>query len=172
MKGTLRSLFILLIITVNIGCDQLSKTVARNNLTYYETTNIIGNHFVLTKIENSGAFLSIGDSIPYAAKFILLSVIPLLALLYGIYYLLRYPQLPSLLIVGLCFVIGGGLGNLYDRFRYGSVTDFLHLDLYIFKTGIFNLADVSIMMGMAMILINTYSRRTNNQDIIEQEQSL
>jgi signal peptidase II len=159
MNPALRYFYILFLVIANVGCDQLSKNVARKNLTYYETKNIIGDHFVFTKIENSGAFLSVGDSIPYAVKFVLLSLLPLFALSYGLYYLLKNPQLPSLFILGLCFVIGGGLGNLFDRFMYGSVTDFMHINFYIFKTGIFNLADVSIMTGMAMILINTYSRR-------------
>jgi signal peptidase II len=159
MKGALRYLLIIFIISANISCDQISKHAARQNLEYLETTSIIGNHFVFTRIENSGAFLSIGDSIPYVAKFILLSILPLLAMIYGIYYLLKTPYLPPLFLLGLCFVIGGGLGNLYDRFVYGSVTDFLHIDFYFIRTGIFNLADVSIMIGMAMILINTYTRR-------------
>lgn len=50
----------------------------------------------------------------------------------------------NLQVVGWCFVIGGGTGNLYRRIVHGSVTDFLHLDLELFQTGIFNLADVSM----------------------------
>ncbi len=93
-------------------------------------------------------------------KFIFLSLLPLLALFYGIYYLLSHSQLPGLLVLGIAFVIGGGIGNLYDRLMYGSVTDFVHIDFYIFKTGIFNFADVSIMAGMVMLLIHSYNRRT------------
>jgi signal peptidase II len=163
MKGTLRYFLIIFIVSANLGCDQITKHAARKNLEYLETTSIIGNHFVFTRIENSGAFLSMGDSIPYAAKFILLSVLPLLAMVYGIYFLLKHPYLPPLFLLGLCFVIGGGLGNLYDRFVYGSVTDFLHIDFYFIKTGIFNLADVSIMIGMAMILTNTFIKRHFNR---------
>lgn len=95
-----------------------------------------------------------------SVKFIFLSLIPLLALCYGIYYLLKNSQLNTLLVLGICFVIGGGLGNLYDRLLYGSVTDFLHIDFYFLKTGIFNLADVSIMIGMIMLVIHLYVKRT------------
>jgi len=48
------------------------------------------------------------------------------------------------------------LGNLTDRLFYGSVTDFLHIDLFIIKTGIFNIGDVSILVGMAMIVANLF----------------
>jgi signal peptidase II len=62
-------------------------------------------------------------------------------------------------MVGAAFVIGGGIGNLYDRIMFGSVTDFLHIDFVIFQTGIFNFADVSIMIGMAMIIAAAYVNR-------------
>jgi signal peptidase II len=156
MNNPVRNIFILLLVLVNAGCDQISKNVARENLDYYETINVLGKHLILTKIENTGAFLSAGDSLGGTVKFIFLSLLPLFALCYGVYYVMTRHNLHKLLVLGICFVIGGGLGNLYDRLLYGSVTDFLHVDLLIFKTGIFNLADVSIMIGMIMIIINLY----------------
>lgn len=56
MKPILRNVSILLLVLANAGCDQLSKDVARKNIAYHETINVIGNHFILTKVENSGAF--------------------------------------------------------------------------------------------------------------------
>jgi len=159
MKQKIRNSFILLLVLANAGCDQISKNVAREQLDYYETVNVIGEHLILTKIENTGAFLSAGDSLDSSVKFLFLSILPLIALCYGIYYLLTHSQLPRLLVLGICFVIGGGLGNLYDRIIFGSVTDFLHIDFFVIKTGIFNLADVSIMIGMIMIIINLYIKR-------------
>jgi signal peptidase II len=156
MNNPVRNIFILLLVLLNAGCDQISKNVARENLDYYETINVLGKHLILTKIENTGAFLSAGDSLGGTVKFIFLSLLPLFALCYGVYYVMTRHNLHKLLVLGICFVIGGGLGNLYDRLLYGSVTDFLHVDLLIFKTGIFNLADVSIMIGMIMIIINLY----------------
>jgi len=160
MNTTLRNISILLLVLLNAGCDQVSKHAARMNIGYYESIDVIGKYLILTKTENSGAFLSTGSSLEGPVKFFFLSLLPLLLLLYGIYYLLSNHQLPKLLVLGMSFVIGGGLGNLYDRLLYGSVTDFLHIDFYIFKTGIFNLADVSIMAGMIMIVINLYFKRT------------
>ncbi|HEY0174907.1 MAG TPA: signal peptidase II [Pedobacter sp.] len=159
MNNTIRKIAILLLVLANAGCDQISKNAARRNIGYYETIDVIGKHFILTKIENSGAFLSTGDSLAGSVKFIFLSLLPLVALCYGIFYLMTHSRLPGLLVWGICFVIGGGFGNLYDRLLYGSVTDFLHIDFYIFKTGIFNLADVSIMLGMVMIVINLYVKK-------------
>jgi signal peptidase II len=163
MSARLRNTFIMLIVLANAGCDQVSKQAAREHISYYETINVIGKHLILTKIENSGAFLSAGDSLGSSVKFIFLSLLPLLALCYGIYYLFTRNDLPKLLVLGISFVIGGGLGNLYDRLMYGSVTDFVHIDFFVFKTGIFNLADVSIMAGMIMLVTHLYFRRKEPQ---------
>ena len=63
------------------------------------------------------------------------------------------------MLIGLCFVIGGGVGNLFDRILYGSVTDFLYLKFGIFQTGIFNMADVSIMTGISIVLLQFLLKR-------------
>lgn len=165
MNTNIKNISILLLVLANAGCDQVSKQVARENISYQQTIEVIGKHLILTKIENSGAFLSTGDSLGGSVKFIFLSLLPLLALCYGVYYLFTHHRLPRLLVLGICFVIGGGFGNLYDRLLYGSVTDFIHMDFFIFKTGIFNLADVSIMAGMVMIILNLYVKRTENVPI-------
>jgi signal peptidase II len=68
-------------------------------------------------------------------------------------------------VVAISFVIGGGVGNIYDRLVHGSVTDFLHIDLGIVQTGIFNMADVSIMIGMVMLLIESFI--VQNREILE-----
>ena len=61
--------------------------------------------------------------------------------------------------IGMCFLIGGGIGNIIDRLLYGSVTDFLHIDFGLFRTGIFNLADVSIMIGIGILIINSIKQK-------------
>lgn len=167
MNTRFRNNCILLLIFANAGCDQVSKNAARKHLSYHETVSIIGNNLIFTKVENTGAFLSTGDSLTGSLKFILLAALPLLALGYGIYYLLTNTQLPRLLVWGISFVIGGGLGNLADRLIYGSVTDFVHVDYYFVKTGIFNLADVSIMVGMILLLIQLYFKRRPNNSLPE-----
>ena len=70
-------------------------------------------------------------------------------------YILFTSGLDKLFIVGLTFIIGGGIGNMIDRVLYGSVTDFMLIDLGLVKTGIFNAADVSVMIGTGMILLHT-----------------
>lgn len=156
IKGTVRTLIILAILSSNVGCDQVSKHFVRQNIYYNEQVSLLNDYLTLTKVENTGAFLSIGYSLPRPLRILFLTVFPIIVLALAFIYLITTKDLSNLAIAGICFVIGGGIGNIYDRLRYGSVTDFLHIDVGIFQTGIFNLADVSIMMGIFVILFDLY----------------
>lgn len=160
------SWFILLIIlALNIGCDQVSKHIVRNKISDYEHISIIKDRFTLTRVENSGAFLSLGDDMPYIFRLIILTGLPLVFLGYGLYFLFAKRNLPIRMQVALCFLIGGGIGNLYDRIVHGSVTDFMHMDFYIFQTGVFNFADISIMIGVGILLVQSLrSKMTKHED--------
>ena len=68
-------------------------------------------------------------------------------------------------LIGFCCIVGGGIANVFDRFMYGSVTDFLHIDLGgVFRTGIFNIADLSVTTGMIMILLASFLYRKPKQE--------
>jgi signal peptidase II len=152
---SLRWSVLLLLLTLNFGCDQISKKIARIEISDYEHISIIKDRFTLTKVENSGAFLSLGDNMPYIFRLIILTGLPLLFLGYGLYFLFAKRNLPMSMQIALCFLIGGGIGNLYDRIVHGSVTDFMHMDFYLFQTGVFNFADISIMIGVGILLFQS-----------------
>lgn len=163
-RKNLSIILLLVMVALNVGCDQVSKIIARDNIDYNETISVIKNRLILTKVENTGAFLSAGNDLPVAIRFIILSILPVIVLGYGLYYLLFKRDLPKIMQIGLCFLIGGGIGNIFDRLMYGSVTDFLHIDFGLFRTGIFNLADVSIMTGIGILLIHSLSVQYQNPE--------
>jgi signal peptidase II len=158
LKRLLRTSVILVVLCCNIGCDQISKNMVRQRIAYHEQICLVSNHLILTKVENTGAFLSAGDSLPQPFKSLLLIALPLVALAIGLRYIMTRRNLSHTMVLGICFGMGGGLGNIYDRIVYGSVTDFLHINFGLFRTGIFNMADVSVMIGAALILTDTYFR--------------
>jgi signal peptidase II len=166
-NSRIRLVFLVFMLTLNIGCDQVSKHIVRNNISYYEHISIIKDHFTLTKVENSGAFLSLGDNMPYVFRLIILTGIPLLFLGYGIYFLFTKRNLSINMQIALCFLIGGGIGNLYDRIVHGSVTDFMHLNFYFFQTGVFNFADISIMIGVGILLIQSLKSHVGKRELID-----
>ncbi|WP_035361743.1 signal peptidase II [Dyadobacter alkalitolerans] len=155
----IRNIAIFLILISNFGCDQISKNVVRKNVGFYQTISVVEDIVTITYVENTGAFLSIGAGLPHTMKVILLSVIPLIVLFFGVAYILLKRNLTLMSALALSFAIGGGIGNIYDRLIHGSVTDFLHINLGFFQTGIFNMADVSIMMGMFIFFIQSYTRQ-------------
>jgi signal peptidase II len=155
----LKFMLLMLVVMLNVGCDQVSKIVVRQKIDYHQYITVIKDHVTLTKVENTGAFLSAGDSLPDFVRIILLNVLPIFVLAYGFYYLFTQPNLPPAFQLGMCFLIGGGIGNIYDRIKFGSVTDFLHIDFILFETGVFNLADVSIMLGIGVLCYQTIIKK-------------
>ena len=136
MKGKLLAyrFYILAIVLLNIGCDQISKKVVRKNVLSREYIELIDDHFILTNVENTGAMLGFGASFSPIIKVILLQVLPLLVLLILLYRVLAKKTIGNWLVVAFAFVIGGGIGNLIDRIAYGSVTDFFQIRLGVLKT--------------------------------------
>ena len=154
-----RASIIIIILAFNIGCDQVTKSIARRDLPDNKVIGFLANHVTLEKTENTGAFLSMGDDLGGPVKYVLLMGLPLLALLAALVYIIIKTDITKNTLLGIIMVIGGGVGNLYDRVLHGSVTDFMHIDFIIFQTGEFNVADMSIMAGMGIILVDSYLRR-------------
>jgi len=171
-KSSINFVILLIIVALNLGCDQVSKVIARRNIEPYEQITIIKDRFILTKVENTGAFLSAGSNLPGFIRLGILTILPIVVLSYGFWYLYSHKYLPPLMQIGICFLIGGGIGNIYDRIVYGSVTDFLHMDFVLFRTGIFNMADVSIMVGIGLLLLqNLMAARIKRQETEQEELS-
>jgi signal peptidase II len=155
----IRTILILLILGLNIGCDQVSKSIVRHKMEYYDQIGFLHNHFTLSRVDNTGAFLSLGDSLSGPLKVILLNILPMLAIVFGLFFILTRTNLNKVTLFGVILIVGGGFGNIYDRIVHGSVTDFMHINFVIFQTGIFNVADVSIMTGMFIILLQAWFNR-------------
>lgn len=170
-KTPIKFALLLIIIALNLGCDQFSKVIARKNIEPYEQIDVIKDRFTLTLVENTGAFLSAGSNLPEIVRIMLLMVLPIAVLGYGLWFLYSNKHIPRLMQIGVCFLIGGGIGNIYDRIVYGSVTDFLHLDFVLFRTGIFNMADVSIMTGIGLLLLQNLTAAKIKKEEAEQEEA-
>ncbi|WP_299902141.1 signal peptidase II [uncultured Aquimarina sp.] len=169
ITNKIRIFVIFSLVLLNVSCDQISKTVVRQTIEKNEIISVFDDNFVLTKVENTGAAYSLGSDLAPVLKIILLQILPILVLLFLLRLLIIKTNYSKETIVGFTFIIGGGIGNLYDRIVHGSVTDFMIMDIGIIKTEIFNMADVSIMLGSFIILItalitkkDTFFRETTN----------
>ncbi len=148
-----RKFLIIALILLNIGCDQITKNAVRKNVEEMEQIELVGKKFILTKVENTGAMLGFGSDLSPTLKIIFLQAIPVIVLLILLARVLRNSKMNKWLVFAFACVIGGGIGNLIDRIAHGKVTDFFHVDLGgIMRTGVFNMADVSVTVGAILIL--------------------
>jgi len=155
-----RNLLITTLVFLSIALDQISKIWVRNNFEGYIEHSIIGDIFTLIKVENTGAFLGMGSELSETLRILLLIVLPIIVLISISIYTYIDKSLDKISIIGFSLIIGGGVGNIFDRIVYGSVTDFLYLNFGgIFKTGIFNIADLSVTCGMILILISSFKKK-------------
>ena len=160
MKLSRRSAFIIILIVLNIALDQISKFLVRTYVVAGSESKIIGNYFTLHNVENSGAFLGMGSDLNPTIKLFVLLILPVVVLGLVLRYVFKDKSIDKLSLIGFSCIIGGGLANIYDRILYGSVTDFLYIDLGgVFRTGIFNMADLSVTTGMIMILMASFINR-------------
>ena len=149
-----------MLVFLSIAFDQISKIWVRNNFESYYEKSIIGDVFTLIKVENTGAFLGMGSELSEIPRILLLIILPVIVLISITLYTYIDKSLDKLSIIGFSLIIGGGIANIFDRIVFGSVTDFLYINLGgIFKTGIFNIADLSVTTGMILILISSFKRK-------------
>jgi signal peptidase II len=156
-----RTAGIILVIAFNILIDQVSKVLVRANFAYGEVKNLIGDTFVMQYVENTGAFLGMGSDMNPTLKLLLLLILPTLVLGYLIYYIITNKSLDKISLISLCCIAGGGIANVFDRIVFKSVTDFFHIDFGgVFRTGIFNVADMSVTFGMiALLFVTLFSKK-------------
>ncbi|RDV37457.1 signal peptidase II [Bradymonadaceae bacterium TMQ3] len=144
-----------LVLSTSVGCDQVTKIVAREHLEGVGRLSYLGDTFRLVLIENHGAFLGMGSEMPAGLRTAIFVGVVSLALIAFLVWIMRTPGLSKFSVVAAGLVIGGGIGNVIDRVLFeGGVTDFLNLGIGTLRTGIFNVADVWIMLGAAMMLVS------------------
>ncbi|TXE17676.1 signal peptidase II [Psychroserpens burtonensis] len=151
-----RNAGVILLIIFNIAIDQISKIIVRDTIDPNERIHVIGDFFQMMNVENTGAFLGMGSDMNPTLKLIFLLILPIAVLGYLVYYIITNKALDKLSLIALACIAGGGIANVYDRIVYGSVTDFFYL--YIndtLRTGIFNVADMSVTFGMLALLFTT-----------------
>ncbi|NIW80053.1 MAG: signal peptidase II [Calditrichae bacterium] len=169
-----RRIFVIFgIILLCIAVDQFTKEIAENALKFTPPISYLNGFFVFQYAENSGALLGIFSDLPETIRFWLLtvSVGVLLATLLG--YILLNQKLAGTQTIAFSLIIGGGLSNFMDRlFNDGWVIDFMNMGIGSLRTGIFNFADVVIMVGLGIIIVfGGLFRKKETVEFVENETS-
>ena len=170
MKITKRSIYILLVIVCTIAIDQISKIIVRANIQprtdfqIGERISVIKDFFILMNVENSGAFLGMGSDLNPTLRIIFLLILPIIVLGFVLRHILKDKTLDNWSLFAFSSIIGGGIANVYDRIVYGSVTDFFYIDLGgVFRTGIFNMADLSVTTGMIILVFISFRQKKTKE---------
>jgi len=149
---------IILLITLScVGCDQATKAIAKQYLAPGSLLSFAGDTFRSQYAENTGAFLSLGASLPEPWRQLVFTLFVGVFLLTLLSYLLFSRSLVKVAVVCLSFVFAGGISNLIDRIAYdGRVVDFLNVGIGPLRTGIFNVADMAITFGAVVLAVYSY----------------
>jgi len=144
-----------IVILLTVGCDQGTKAIVRSYLEDGKVVSLLGGVLVVRYVDNQGAFLSVGARLPGHIRQVVLIAIPLAFLASVVMYVVRKKGIRMLLAMGLSCIAGGGAGNLLDRVvRGGKMGDFLNIGFGALHTGIFNVADLCIMLGSLLLIID------------------
>jgi signal peptidase II len=163
MKNRIKYIIITLsVFGLNFALDRITKYFA---LRYLQTPiTLLNNCVILILAENEGAFLSLGSTWNIYIKYCLLLFIPILICAVGLFYLM-FKEEALYRIITLSCVAGGGIGNLIDRFFNDfKVVDFLNFGIGNIRTGILNVADLSVTFGVIILALIEFAPRSQKNN--------
>lgn len=142
---------VLVLVASTVGCDAVTKRLAAESLAGFPAQSFLGDTVRLTYVENAGGFLNLGATLPPWARMTVFTVAvgAFLLLMVAAAWRSGWRQWHT---VALSLLIAGGFSNWVDRLNDGRVVDFLNVGIGALRTGIFNVADVAITVGVALFL--------------------
>jgi signal peptidase II len=167
MKTAKRATIIFLVVISCIGCDQVTKNIAKHSLQKIETISFLNDTLRLQYAENQGAFLSLGATIPENIRYLVLTCLVAGFLTVLLAYLIKSNRIKASTTIALSLILAGGIGNLIDRIlNKGSVIDFINMGIGPVRTGIFNIADIAITIGTVWFIILLIRHGNKNERAI------
>jgi len=159
MKQKIIIIQTLIVLLSNFLIDRITKIMAIDFLKGKETISLFYNTIVFKYTENTGAFLSVGSDFPDGLKYIVFIILPVIICLYGLYYC-AFKLTDKKMVIIIVSIIGGGLGNLVDRlFNDFRVVDFINFGIGTLRTGILNVADMSVTFGVIFLAIYSLKKK-------------
>jgi len=153
----------LLLVAATLVLDRWTKVLIQKRFDLNESISVIDGFFNITYVRNTGVAFGIFSSISSPAKSVLLSVFTACAAVLVVTYSVRSPARNRLLQIALGLILGGALGNLYDRLAYGYVVDFLEFYAGSYHWPSFNVADSAISIGVGLLAIEIIRSEAPNK---------
>jgi len=132
--------------------DRLAKLLVEHRIPLHDGIQIIPGFFRLTHLENRGAAFGLFADSPSPWKIGALVLFSVIALVVVSSLLWKNSHTLSITGVGLSLILGGAIGNLWDRLTAGHVTDFLLFYVGQYQWPAFNVADSAIVVGATLLV--------------------
>jgi signal peptidase II len=133
--------------------DRLAKWTIAKDIPLHESVKLIPHFFYLTHVENRGAAFGLFAESPSQWKIALLVLFSVVALVIVSALLWRNSHTMTSTGIGLSLILGGAIGNLWDRVLNGRVVDFLLFYLGSYQWPAFNVADSAIVIGAGLLVV-------------------
>lgn len=137
--------------------DQLSKIIVSSSMRLSSSHTIIDNFFYFTYAHNEGAAWGMLEG-----KISLFLLVAIVAVIGMIYYFTKTTKEEVLTRFGLVLALAGAIGNLIDRVCFGYVRDFIDFIIFGYNFPIFNIADMALVIGIGLIILETLLGERNN----------
>jgi len=135
-----------------LALDRFTKRLVAKDIPLHDSVKVIKHVFYITHVENSGAAFGLFNDSPSHWKIVLLVLFSVVALVIVSALLWRSGHAMTASAVGLSLILGGALGNLWDRALSGRVVDFLLVYLGSYQWPAFNVADSAIVVGAGLLV--------------------
>jgi len=145
--------------------DRWTKRLVAAHIAMYSHIQIIPGFFRLTHTENTGAAFSLFADSHSHWKTALLIGFSVLAMVIVTVLLWKQSRPLSMTGIALSLILGGAIGNLWDRVASGRVVDFLLFYVKHYEWPVFNLADTSIVIGAGLLVIEILFSRTKSDSV-------
>lgn len=154
MTRTGRYLLLVCIGLSIVVMDQVTKYWVLQSMRLHESIPVIPNLFSITYIRNPGAAFGLLAGSSNAFRMVFFGVTSLFALALLGTILLRLPEKDWIGQLSIAGILGGAIGNLIDRLRFGEVVDFLDVYIEPYHWPAFNVADSAISIGVVCLIIH------------------
>jgi len=152
--------FHLLIAVLVVMLDRITKLAIARNIDLHDSVQIIPDFFRLTHVENRGAAFGLFADSPSEWKVALLVLFSVVALVIVTALLWRNSHSLNTTGIGLSLILGGAIGNLWDRLLSGRVVDFLLFYVGQYQWPAFNVADSAIVVGAGLLVFEILFSKT------------
>jgi len=156
--------WLLAISALIIGVDRYTKHWVSQHIAEGNVIVVVQHFFAISHVQNPGAAFSMFSDSPNPDRTRwMLTIFSLVAAIVVLVILLRIGRRLSLAAVSLALILGGAVGNAWDRIAYGTVVDFLQVHIVHYHWPDFNVADSSIVIGGILLLIDSLRPRKQEQ---------